>query len=121
MSTKRSIVFYRSESGNCPVDEFVSGLSPKTKRKVLWVLALVRDLAVVPPQYFKKLVGTDDLWEVRVQYGGDCFRFLGFWDGAKLIVLCHGFQKKTQQTPFQEIAVAGQRRRDYLKRKNGHG
>ncbi len=41
---------------------------------------LVRELPVVPRQYFKNLEGTDDLCEVRPEFGGDAFRLLGFWD-----------------------------------------
>lgn len=35
----------------------------------------------MPRQYFKKLEGTDDLWEVRADFGGDALPapgFLGF-------------------------------------------
>jgi len=32
-------------------------------------LQLIEDLKIIPVQYFKKLVNTQDLWEVRVQVG----------------------------------------------------
>ena len=51
-------------------------------QKVLWVLRAVRELPQVPKQYFKKLEGTADLWEVRAEFGGDAFRLLGFWDAG---------------------------------------
>jgi len=38
-------------------------------------------------------------------------------DGEKLVVLNHGFQKKTQKTPKKEIQVAEARKKDYLKRR----
>ena len=79
-----------------------------------WVLQLVEELTVVPPQYFKKLVNTDEIWEVRVQQGGNIFRLLGFFDGATLIILANGFAKKTQKTPIEEIRLAEVRRRDYF-------
>jgi len=84
---------------------------------VVWVLRAVRELPRVPQQYFKKLEATDDLWEVRVEFGGDAFRLLGFWDSGSLIVLTNGFAKKTQKTPEREITLAEQRKRDYLSRK----
>ena len=46
----------------------------------------------------KKLEGTDELWEVRAEFGGDAFRLLGFWDAGSLIILTNGFAKKTQTT-----------------------
>jgi phage-related protein len=80
-------------------------------------LRLVEELDVVPRQYFKKLVDTEDIWEVRVQFGGNTFRLLGFFADLTTLVLTNGFGKKTQKTPPQEIALAEQRKRDYLERR----
>lgn len=113
----REIVFYRMGSGRCPVEEFLDSLEPKQAQKVVWVLRLVEELDLVPARYFKKLVGSEDIWEVRVQIGGNIFRILGFLDGAELVVLNHAFQKKTQKTPPKEIRSAEKRKRDYLARK----
>jgi phage-related protein len=96
------------------VEEFLDGLSSKQAQKVAWVLQLIEDLEVVPSQYFKKLVNTDEIWEVRVQQGGNIFRLLGFFDGATLIVLTNGFAKKSQKTPAEEIRLAEARKRDYF-------
>jgi phage-related protein len=54
---------------------------------------------------------------VQAEFGGDAFRFLGFWDTGRLIILTNGFAKKTQKTPEREMALAEQHRRDYLSRK----
>lgn len=80
----REIVFYRTASCHCPVEEFLDSLSGKQAQKVAWVLRLVEELDFVPPQYFQKMVSTEDLWEVRVQGGSDVFRLLGFFDGHRL-------------------------------------
>jgi phage-related protein len=72
---------------------------------------------MIPAQYFQKLVNTDDIWEVRVQFGGNIFRLLRFLEGASLMILTNGFAKKTQKTPPQEIELAEQRRADHLERK----
>ena len=95
----------------------MSALTPKQAKKVAWVLRLVRELDRVPKKYLEKLVGTKELWEVRIQYAGDIFRLLGFFDGGTLLILCSGFVKKTQKIPDQEIELAEARRRDYFKRK----
>jgi phage-related protein len=80
-------------------------------------LQVIEELDVVPHQYFKKLVDSDDIWEVRIQFGNDIFRLLGFFDGVALIILTNGFAKKTQKTPPQEIELAVRRKDDYLERK----
>ena len=114
----RVIQFYRTAAGDCPVEQFLDELAPKQAQKVAWVLRLVAELPMVPRQYFKKLEGTQDLWEIRVEFGGDDWRLLGFWDAGGLVILTNGFAKKTQKTPHREIELAEQRKRDYLSRKN---
>ncbi len=111
------IIFYRTDSDKCPLEEFIDSLSGKQAQKVLWVLRLIEEFDSVPSQYLKKLVNTDDIWEVRVQLGNNAFRLLGFFDNDNLIILTNGFAKKTQKTPSQEIDLAEQRKRDYLNRK----
>jgi phage-related protein len=110
----RTVNFFRTESGNCPVEEFLDSLSGKQVRKVIWVLRLIEELEVVPGQYLKKLVNTDDIWEIRVQFGGDIFRLLGFFDGSKLLILTNSLAKKTQKMPRQEIELATRRKNEYM-------
>jgi len=50
----KEIRFYRSESGSCPVEEFLNSLSGKQAQKVAWVLQLVEEMGVIPVQYFKR-------------------------------------------------------------------
>ena len=112
----RNIVFYRTESGGTPIDDFLDSLSSKQAQRVAWVLRLIEEIDSVPAQYFKKLPGTRDIWEVRVQSGSDTMRLLGFLFGSRSLVLTNGFAKKTAKVPPREIALAEQRRRDYLNR-----
>jgi phage-related protein len=113
----RTIVFYRTTTGASPVKEFLDSLNGKQAQKVLWVLRLIEELPSIPKQYFKKLTGTEDIWEVRVQYGSDIFRLLGFFHDGQLIILTNGFIKKSQKTPATEIALAEKRKQDYLRRR----
>jgi phage-related protein len=106
----RTIEFYRTASGDCPIDDFLDSLSDRHAQKVTWVLRLVERLEIVPQQYFKKLIGTDDLWEVRAQMGGNSYRLVGFFENSRLLILTNGFVKKQQKTPTKEIELARQRR-----------
>ena len=112
----RVVEFYQ-EGEKCPVAEFLDTLPGKTAQKVLWVLKLVEEIDWVPIQYFKKLEGTDEIWEVRADFGRSAIRLLGFWSGGAFIVLTNGFQKKSQKTPIDEINLAEERRRKYLGRR----
>jgi phage-related protein len=116
----RAIEFYRLLDGSSPIEEFLDSLSGKQAQKFLWVLQLVEELDVVPRQYFKKLVGSEGIWEIRIQFGNDIFRLLGFFDSGALLILTNGFAKKTQKTPPQEIALAVQRKNEYLARRKSH-
>jgi len=116
---KREVMFYRRQSGGCPVEDFLDSLPGKVAQKVAWVLQLAEDLDRVPRQYFCKLAGAEEIWEFRVRWGTNVYRVLAFWDGNR-VVLTHGFVKKTQRTPLGEIERAGHYRRDYFERKGRH-
>ncbi len=113
----RKVSFYRTTSGHCPVEEFLDSLNARQSTKVTWILRLIEDLEFVPKQYFKKLVNTDDIWEVRVNVGRDTFRLLSSFDDPNLIVLNHAFAKQTRKIPRSDIRLAEQRKRDYFRRK----
>jgi phage-related protein len=113
----RTIHFYRRPNGQSPIEEFLDSLTGKQAQKVLWVLELIEEPETVPRQYFKKLVDSEGIWEVRAQFGNDIFRLLGFFDGGTLLILTNGFAKKTQKTPPQEIALAIRRKNDCLARR----
>ena len=117
LSVMREIIFYRTQTNECPIEQFLDSLNSKQAQKVTWVLQLIEELELIPATYFKKLTNTDDLWEIRVQQGNNIFRLLGFFDAENFVVLTNGFQKKTQKTPQSEILLSEQRKKDYLIRK----
>ena len=114
----REIIFYRTESGGCPIEEFLNALTSQQAQKIAWVLQLIEELDMVPVQYFKKLVNTDGVWEIRVPFGGNIFRLLGFLERGNVVILTHGFQKKTQKNPKKEIKLAENRKKEYLNRRH---
>jgi phage-related protein len=117
MDVMRKILFYRTASGQDPIEDFLDQLPSKSAQKVTWVLKLIEDLEQVPSTYFKKLVNTQDLWEVRASAGSNIFRLIGFFDGPNIIVEAHGFQKKTQKKPKIATKIAEERKKDYFRRK----
>jgi len=117
----RRTQFYTTASGRCPVREHLDTLPDKAVRKIAWVLRAVRDLERVSTNYLKKLVNTDDIWEIRVDVGRNTFRLLGFFQGRELIILTNSFQEKSQKTPQGEIRLAEERKADHLKRRKKNG
>jgi phage-related protein len=116
----KMVRFYQADSGQTPVREFLDSLPGKAAQKVLWVLMLAEDLDTLPTTYFKKLAGSNDIWECRTQFGSNEYRILCFHAGGSVLVLTHGFVKKTQKTPAKEIERAETSKRDYLRRHGRH-
>ncbi|MBA4304995.1 MAG: addiction module toxin RelE [Sphingobacteriaceae bacterium] len=100
-SKYRTIVFYENY-----FTSFFAKLNEKTKDKIIWTFRLIEMQARVPVDVLKHMEGTNGLYEIRVQHGGDQFRIFCFFDEGKLVVLANGFQKKTQKTPRKEIERA---------------
>jgi len=101
-------------SGRFPIEEFLDSLSSKEAQKVIWVLSLVEDLEQVSTKFYKQLKNSDGIIEIRVQIGKNNFRLLGFEHNGSLVILTNGFKKKNQKVPKSEIALAQQRRKEYL-------
>ncbi|MFZ5998007.1 MAG: type II toxin-antitoxin system RelE/ParE family toxin [Nitrospirota bacterium] len=113
----RTVIFYKTTEGKSPVQDFLDSLPSKVAQKVAWVLSLLEDLDSVPASYFKKLVGTEAIWECRVQFGSNAYRIFCFFEGNSVVILTHGYAKKTQKTPRHEIERAEAYRRDFLRRR----
>jgi len=112
----RTVLFYRTIGGRCPVQEFLDSLPGKVAQKIVWVFRLLEDMDRVPASYFKKLAGTEDIWECRIQFGSNAYRIFCFFMNNS-VVLTHGFVKKSQKTPAGEIERAEAYRRDFFKRR----
>lgn len=93
--------------------EFYRSQEPKVQQKIEFVLDLIRYEHAVPAKFFKRLLNTQGLYEVRVITPQKSIRILGFLDEGNLVVLTNGFIKKTQKTPRREIEKAKRLRDEY--------
>ena len=112
----REILFYKTTSGDSPIEEFLDSLDSKQAQKVVWVMKIIEELEIVPATFYKKLKNTDGIWEIRVQQSNNIFRLLGFQEKGSLVILTNGFTKKTQKTPKNEIVLAEKRKKEYQER-----
>jgi phage-related protein len=78
ISVGRTIEFYKTAKRKCPVEEFLSSLPGKIVQKITWVLNLIRETEKVPAIYLKKLRGSDDIWECRIQFSSNIYRLFFF-------------------------------------------
>jgi phage-related protein len=95
--------------------DFLSELEPKVVKKIIYNIDKVS--YTQDPTLLKKLSG--EIWEFRTRFGNDHYRMLAFWDrhdSIKILIICtHGFIKKTNKVPHQEILKAGKVRDKYFK------
>ena len=112
MDKKRGLYFYKNY-----FNDFYSDQTTKVQKKILWTLRVIEDLERIPEIYFKYLEGTDGLYEIRVQSGSDIFRIFCFFDDNNLVVIGHGFKKKTQKTPQREIERGEKIKMEYYEEK----
>lgn len=98
-----------------PALTFLAGLPEKVQDKIAYNISKSRYFA--DQELLKKL--TSDIWEFRTRYQGMTYRLLAFWDNedGRLIVATHGFIKKTQKTPENEIERAEALRKEYFTNK----
>ncbi len=108
---KRNIKFYGPR-----ILDFFNSLDQLTIEKIEWTLALIRDLDRIPNKYFKHLTGTNGLYEIRCEWLGNAIR-LFFFDEGRMIIIFHGFKKKTQKTPLKEIQQALKIKNEYYEEK----
>jgi len=99
-------------------DIFIAGLSSKAIKKVFYNIDLAEQTN--DPQLFKKLRG--EIWEFRIRYNGLQIRLLAFWDKSNktetLVFATHGFLKKIDKVPGNEIERAENIRKRYFENKN---
>lgn len=98
-------------------DEFISSLDSKTIQKVFYNIDLAEQTN--DPKLFKKL--QNDIWEFRTKYARLQIRLLAFWDKTDdketLVIATHGFIKKVDKIPANEINRAIRLRNNYFNNK----
>lgn len=109
---KISAVFYKSDSGNEPVKDWLRSL-PKEERRVIG-----EDIKTVEKGWPIGMPLTrhlkDGVHEVRSELPSKIARVL-FFVSHPFMILLHGFFKKTQTTPPADLKLALRRKRKFEK------
>lgn len=112
------IEFYRDKKGKEPVADFFNSLTTEGRARILRLLTLLSTQGVLLKEPYtrqvhgkiRELRTTDRRGEVRILYFA--------WTG-KIIVLLHGFIKKSKKTPAKEIEISQKRMEDYIEKFGG--
>ena len=105
------VVFFKTDTGNEPVRELLKELS-RDDCKVIGTDILTVQYAWPVGKPLVDHLG-DGLWEVRSRLDNRLARTL-FAMVDQEIVLLHGFIKKQQKTPVDELELAKKRKKQYL-------
>jgi len=115
-----NIVFYTSERGDSPVDDFLDGLDKKSRAKVAAYLSLLEEQGPnLKRPYADKVEGK--IRELRIHYGSNQYRIFYFFQLRDRIVLLHALSKKTQQLSKKDIELAERRMEDWMRRFSAGG
>jgi phage-related protein len=97
--------------------QFIAQLDAKAVKKLFYNIDLAEQTN--DPRLFKKL--RDEIWEIRLRHGNNQIRLLAFWDKRDhqniLVIATHGFIKKVDKVPDNEIERAKNIRNKYFETK----
>jgi phage-related protein len=105
------VVFFKTDAGNEPVREWLKGLSKEDCKVIGADILTVQYAWPVGKPLVDNLGG--GIWEVRSRLDNRIARTL-FAVVDQEIVLLHGFIKKRQKTPADELEQAKKRKQQYL-------
>ena len=103
-------VFFRTAKGNEPVREWLRSLGKEQRKTIGEDIAYVQYKWPIGKPHVDHL--RDDIWEIRSSLGNQIARTL-FGVQRNQMVLLHGFIKKTQRTPNDDIKLAEKRFKEW--------
>lgn len=105
-----SVLFYRTENGREPVRDWILSLQVDDKKEIGRDIKTAQFGWPIGMPLIRKM--EKDLWEVRSHITDGIARVIFTVDGNEMILL-HGFVKKSQATPREELKVARDRKQRY--------
>ena len=105
--------FYRSSTGREPVLEWLRGLDRADRRAIGLDLMRVQFGWPIGMPLVRSL--KDGLWEVRSSLPGKNISRLILCFHDQTLVVLHGFIKKTEKTPIEDLDLAKRRMKEVTK------
>ena len=105
-------VFYKTGAGKEPVREWLQSLSEEDRKSIGKDIATVEFTWPVGMPLCRSL--PSGLWEVRSSLQHGRISRVLFFNLDSQMVLLHGFIKKTQKTPSQDLQIAEKRMKEVL-------
>ncbi|MEW6419621.1 MAG: type II toxin-antitoxin system RelE/ParE family toxin [Nitrospirota bacterium] len=110
-----NLIFYTTERGDSPIDDFLDGLDKKSRAKVAAHLSLLEEQGPHLKRPYADVV-RGKIRELRIHHGSNQYRIFYFFQVRNQIVLVHAISKKTQQLKEKDIHLAERRMGDWIER-----
>jgi phage-related protein len=105
-----SVRFYKSSTGREPALEWLRSLDREDRRAIGLDLMRVQFGWPIGMPLVRSL--GDGLWEIRSRLSSQKIARLILCFHQQTLVVLHGFIKKTQKTPFEELKLAKRRMKE---------
>lgn len=105
------------DNGHCPFEDFLHSLPDKDQAKLLTTIEKIEMnglLTSMRMKWIKKL--DNNLYEIRSKLGSNIQRAIYFQKVDNVYLITHGFTKKSQKTPVNEINRAKSLKETYERR-----
>lgn len=112
------VVYYVTDSGRKPVEEFADHLDFRSRRKFVDTVELLEGLGRELAWPHVKYIG-DEIFELRFEGVEDSLRILYFFFDGEKAVLTNGFPKQSNKMPKNEKQTAIARRESYFQHHKG--
>lgn len=106
------VIYYKNPAGKEVVIQFIKSLSTKTQARVIRHITLLELFGATMGMPHSKYIA-DEILELRI-HGSQEIRLLYCYAPGGVIIMLHGFIKKTQTLPRQDFITAQKRQHDTL-------
>ena len=107
--------FFTQQNGSKPAKDFLLSQDVKMRAKLFGLIDILEENGNQLREPYSKPL-EDGIFELRAKLGSDITRILYFFFYEGRIILTHGFTKKTQKTPRNEIERAKKYRKEFFGR-----
>ena len=107
--------FFTQQNGSKPAKDFLLSQDVKMRAKLFGLIDILEENGNQLREPYSKPL-EDGIFELRAKLGSDITRILNYFFYEGRIILTHGFTKKTQKTPRNEIERAKKYRKEFLER-----
>jgi phage-related protein len=107
------VQFFEKGNGSRPAEEYLRSIDKKLRAKAVRIFMMVEENGPELREPYSKHLD-DGIFEIRAKVGSNLARVLYFFIVGKRVIITHGFTKKTQKTPPEEVNRAKQYRKEFM-------